>query len=323
MSKQGSDVREKNRRFYYERVAPMIHEQFAEYENRIAVGIAGEGSDCFGYDDEISRDHDFGTGVCLWLTGEDAAEFGRELSDAYDSLVEEKGRSYYTERLRERRGVMTIHDFYSDILQIDCDVVLGTLSGAQWLALDHTCLATAVNGEVFRDDLGVFTGFRNYLLDYYPDRVWKIRVAEQMHLYSSSLQVNYARCMARGDTVAAELCRIKGLEAAMELYFLLKRAYPPYYKWTFRALSELDDTKEFSSRIQELAELPCSKEAWKSTRYHPNRQNYKDRIVSLAEDIGHLLSEELKDTGFVRYINPYLEADVNKVLSPDTVQHRK
>ncbi|MBQ6222476.1 MAG: DUF4037 domain-containing protein [Solobacterium sp.] len=323
MSKQGSDVREKNRRFYHDRVAPMIHEQFAEYENRIAVGIAGEGSDCFGYDDEISRDHDFGTGVCLWLSGEDMAEFGGELTDAYDSLVEEKERSYFTERLRERRGVMTIHDFYSDILQIDCDVVRGTLSDAQWLGLDHTCLATAVNGEVFRDDLGVFTGFRNYLLDYYPDRVWKIRVAEQMHLYSSSLQVNYARCMARGDTVAAELCRTKGLEAAMELYFLLKRVYPPYYKWTFRALSELDDTKEFSSRIQELAELPCSKEAWKSTRYHPNRQNYKDRIVSLAEDIGHLLSEYLKDTGFVRYINPYLEADVNKVLSLDTVQHRK
>lgn len=320
MSIQGSDVREKNLRFYNERVAPMIREQFPEYEDRIAVGIAGEGSDCFGYDDEISRDHDFGTGVCLWLTEEDMAEFGRELSAAYQSLVEEKERSYYTQRLSERRGVMTIHDFYSDILQIDCDVERGTLSDAQWLALDHTCLATAVNGEVFRDDPGVFTRFRNYLLSYYPDRVWRIRIAEQMHIYSSSLQVNYARCMARGDSTAAELCRAKGLEAAMELYFLLKRVYPPYYKWTFRALSELDQSKEFSSRIQELAELPCSKEAWKSTKYHPNRQNYKDRVVSLAEDIGHLLSQYLKDTGFVRYINPYLEADVNKVLSMDTVQ---
>ncbi len=320
MSIQKPDVREKNLRFYRERVAPMIHERFGEYEERIAVGIAGEGSDCFGYDDEISRDHDFGTGVCLWLTEVDMAEFGRELGDAYDSLVEEKERSYFTERLRERRGVMTIHDFYSDILQTDCDVYACVMSDAQWLSLDHTCLATAVNGEVFRDDLGVFTGFRNYLLGYYPDRVWKIRIAEQMHIYSSSLQVNYARCMTRGDTVAAELCRAKGLEAAMELYFLLKRVYPPYYKWTFRALDELDQTKEFSSRIQELAELPCSKEAWKGTRYHPNRQNYKDRIVSLAEDIGHLLSQYLKDTGFVRYINPYLEADVNKVLSLDTVQ---
>ena len=60
-----SEITEKNRRFYDEYVADLIHTKFGQYEDRIAVGIAGEGSDCFGYDDLISRDHDFGTGVCL------------------------------------------------------------------------------------------------------------------------------------------------------------------------------------------------------------------------------------------------------------------
>ena len=54
-----------SRRFYDKHVEPMIRSKFREYESRIAVGLAGEGSDCFGYDDFISRDHDFGTGVCL------------------------------------------------------------------------------------------------------------------------------------------------------------------------------------------------------------------------------------------------------------------
>ena len=121
-----------NRRFYEEQVKPLIHEQFGTYESRIAVGIAGEGSDCFGYDDEISRDHDFGTGVCLWLTDEDMVELGDELATAYDGLVEEKERVYYTDRLKERRGVMTVHDFYSNILRIDCNTKDGVMTDEQW-----------------------------------------------------------------------------------------------------------------------------------------------------------------------------------------------
>ena len=218
---------ESNRRFYEEYVAGLIHTRFGEYESRIAVGIAGEGSDCFGYDDLISRDHDFGTGVCLWVTNQDMKDFGYSLSIAYNELVDSAERKYYTERLRERRGVMTIHDFYSNILQIDCDTDNCRMSEDQWYLLDHSCLKTAVNGAVFRDDLGQFTAFRELLLGYYPDKVWKRRIAEQLHEYSATLQVNYARCMAREDTVATEICRIQGLRSAMELYFLLKRTYPP------------------------------------------------------------------------------------------------
>ena len=44
--------------YYEEYGRPMIREKFPDYEGRIAVGLAGEGSECFGYDDEISRDHD-------------------------------------------------------------------------------------------------------------------------------------------------------------------------------------------------------------------------------------------------------------------------
>ena len=155
---------ESNRRFYDEYVAGLIHARFSEYEDRIAVGIVGEGSDCFGYDDLISRDHDFGTGVCLWLTDQDMDLFGYSLSIAYNELVDSAERKYYTDRLRERRGVMTIHDFYSNILQIDCDTDNCTMTEEQWYSLDHSCLKTAVNGTVFRDDLGQFTAFREFLL---------------------------------------------------------------------------------------------------------------------------------------------------------------
>ena len=308
------NVIEKNRRFYDNFVAGMIHKGFPEYEGRIAVGIVGEGSDCFGYDDEISRDHDFGTGVCLWLTDEDMALFGEPLSAAYNELVDSAERAYLTDRLRERRGVMTVRRFYSNILNIECDAEKPVLTEEQWLRLDHSCLKTATNGAVFRDDLGVFTAFRRYLKGYYPDRVWRTRLAEQLHEYASAFQVNYARCMTRGDTVAAELCRARGLSAAMELFFLIKREYPPYYKWTFRALSELDEEGSFSSMIKELSEEHIRKEAWEGTRYHPNRLNYKDRLVSLSEEISSEIETMLAESGLIRVRSRYLEAHVDAVM---------
>ena len=310
-----SNVIEKNRRFYEKYVADLIRTRFDEYEDRIAVGIAGEGSDCFGYDDVISRDHDFGTGVCLWLTDEDMDRFGSQLSAAYNELVDEVERSYYTERLRERRGVMTIHDFYSNILRVDCDTKNCRLTEEDWYFLDHSCLKTATNGEVFRDDPGVFTAFRQYLLGYYPERVWRARIAEQLHEYASSLQVNYARCMTRGDLVAAELCRSRGISSAMELFFLLKREYPPYYKWTFRALAGLDTEGVFSAKIQKLAAEQIRREAWEGTGYHPNRLNYKDPVVSLSEEIASELELMLSDKGLVRVKGRYLELYVNEILS--------
>lgn len=309
-----TNVMEKNRRFYDLYVRDLIHAKFGEYENRIAVGIAGEGSDCFGYDDEISRDHDFGTGVCLWISEEDMNAFGYLLSIAYNELIDRAERSYFTERLRERRGVMTVHDFYSDILGIDCDVKSCRLSEEDWLKLDHSCLKTAVNGEIYRDDPGIFTAFRNYLLDYYPEKVWRKRIADELHAYASGLQVNYARCMSRRDIVAAELCRSLGLKAAMELFFLLKREYPPYYKWTFRALKDLDEEGVFSAKIQELAQLPIRLEAWNGTKYHPGRQNYKDRIVSVSEEIASEIDILLSEMGLIRVRSRYLEIHVNPVL---------
>lgn len=309
-----SKVTDKNRWFYDNCVAEMIHRRFPEYEDRIAVGIVGEGSDCFGYDDEISRDHDFGTGVCLWLADEDMARFGNLLSIAYNELVDSAERSYFTERLRERRGVMTIRRFYSNILNVECDAEKCFMTEEQWRRLDHSCLKTATNGEVFRDDPGVFTAFRQYLKGYYPDRVWRMRIAEKLHEYASAFQINYARCMTRGDTVAAELCRAMGLNSAMELFFLLKREYPPYYKWTFRALSELDEEGSFKEKVRELSKEPLRLEAWEGTRYLPNRLNYKDRIVSLSEEIASEIEEMLAEKGLILVRGRYLEAHVEAVL---------
>ena len=317
---------ENSRRFYEKQVAPMIHACFPEYEDRIAVGLCGEGSDCFGYDDFMSRDHDFGTGVCLWLTDEDMKRFGTALSHVYDELIDKLPGNTLTRRLRARRGVMTVTDFYSNILGIDRKTMLTILRKKEdpagslmteenWRELDHACLATATNGEVFRDDPGVFSAFRKYLLNYYPDRVWKERLADELHAFSAALQVNYARCMSREDRVAAEQCRLHGMEAAMQLFFLLKRTYPPYYKWTYRRLVETDTDGRFATNVTALAEAVPDPSVWKGKMYSPKYLNLSDQVVLQSERIAEKILSMLREKDLVKGSDPYLENYVDEILS--------
>lgn len=300
-------------KFYIDKVAPMIKEYFSDYENRIAVGLVGEGSDCFGYDDFMSRDHDFGTGVCLWLDDEDCYKIGKQLSDKYDDIAYGQGYRGLSSRLRERRGVMSIHDFYSNILCIDCDIDNINMPLNKWRVLDYTCLATATNGIVFRDDLGKFSAFRKLLLDYYPEQVWKERLVDEIHKFSMSLQVNYARCMSRKDYVTAKTCKQKGIEAAMEIYFLLRRVYPPYYKWTYKALKQLDNEGSFSNLINDISDRDINKNAW-FKEYNPNIINVEDEVILLAEQIASYLLIMMKDNKLVNGQDLFLERYINQIM---------
>ena len=262
----------------------------------------------------MSRDHDFGTGVCLWITDEDFDEIGCLLSIAYNELAMQHGGENLTERLQERRGVMTIRSFYSSILYIECNTKDCILEEDDWINLEHSCLATATNGEVFRDDLGEFTRFRNLLLCYYPDSIWRRRIANELHQFSAALQVNYARCMTRNDIVAAELCRAKGLESAMELYFLLNKKYAPYYKWTYRALSELDNEGEYTMLIKKLASTLSDDASWRFVTYNPRSINMKDKVIATAEEIAKALVILLRNNNLIEGNDAYLEIYINEIL---------
>lgn len=297
---------ERARKLYEEKGAPMIREKFPAYEGRIAVGLAGEGSDCFGYDDAISRDHDYGIGFCLWLTEGDYARIGDELNAAYGRLIAEAAAEEPDAfpagchpRLSGRRGARSIRSYYESILRIPVREEAFRLAEADWFALPDDAFAAATNGEVFRDDLGVFTAVRGTLLGYYPEAVWRRKLVHELRMFSQYGQSNYARAMARGDALTAGLCKAYAAESGLKLMFLLNRRYAPYYKWLRKAAGGLSRLAPLCAELDAAVSAPVQSGAWASYAYDPTRVNTADAVEACFERFAAGIARELTAQGLI------------------------
>ena len=157
---------ELSRKYYEEFGKPMLSEQFGEFEHLIAVGLVGSGSDCYGYDDDISHDHDFEPGFCLFLPDENVIDNKTffNLERAYSKLPGEfhgYKRSLIKPVGGSRNGVFRTKDFYNKKVGSPN----GELTIEQWFSIPDYALAEATNGEIFKDDSGEFTEIRNKLLN--------------------------------------------------------------------------------------------------------------------------------------------------------------
>lgn len=229
----------------------MLDEKFPEYKEKIAAGLVGDGSECYGFDDEISKDHDWGPSFCLWLDMEDYQKIGGLLQQEYNNLP---GRFKGFERQVSqwgagRIGVLEIGAFYAKYLGIP----YAPKKINEWLFIPENHLSTATNGKVFYDPLGKFSKIRNELLNFYPEDVRLVKIAARCMTVAQAGQYNYLRSVSRKEYFAAQYSEIKFLTDIMSLVFLLNRQYAPYYKWRHRAVLNLPILGEFLySKISEL-----------------------------------------------------------------------
>ena len=224
--------------YFWEHGAPLIERQFSAYKERIAAGLVGEGSECFGYDDEISRDHDWGPGFCLWLNKEDYRAIGAKLEAALADLPAAfggVGPRKVTEWGEGRVGVFETTEFYRGFIGFSHV----PLKINEWRLIPEVNLATATNGKVFTDPLGEFTNFREGLINYFPEDVRLKKIASRLMAIFQLGQYNYLRSVQRQEAVATRYVEAQFCTQVISLVFLLNRRYPPFYKWMHRALKEL------------------------------------------------------------------------------------
>ena len=291
--------------FYEEYGKPMIKEKFPMYEDVIAAGLVGEGSECFGFDDQVSRDHDFGPGFCLWLTDQVYDEIGEELQRAYEELPSTyMGIPRFTTlKAQKRVGVFKIGDFYENLIGLR-DV---PSTQNQWLFLEDYRLATATNGKVFRDDLGEFTRIRRGILAYYPEDVRIRKIAREAALMAQSGQYNYSRMFGRGERVTAVIALSEFMKHTMSMVYLLNRAYAPFYKWMHRGMEGLRVLPEIRDILTSLVDFPAGDE----------------RIPQTIEMIVALIIAEMKKQGLTSGEDNYLDNHTDKILRSIPEKERK
>jgi hypothetical protein len=279
---------------YYETYGkPMLEEQFPEILPYLACGICGSGSECFGYDDAVSQDHDYEPGFIIFLPGEDVIDRRTAflLERAYAKLPREfmgLKRSLMAPAGGARHGVIRTEDFFLE----KTGTKDGILTIGQWLETPEQSLAEAVNGKIFTDPYGEVTRIREGL-HYFPENIRRKKLAGQLLLMAQAGQYNYQRCLKHGETAAAQMAVFEFVKSTMAVIFLLNGVYQPYYKWSFRALRQLE-------------RLSLDAEVMEYLITSDNDANAEEKYRAI-EDIASDVIDELAEQGLTKAICGDLE----------------
>ena len=273
--------------FYHEYGEPMLREKFPEILPFMAVGLLGRGSECLGFDDEVSRDHDFEPGFCVFLPGEEIVDRRTAflLERAYAGLPKEfmgLRRAVISPVGGARHGVLRTAEFMTDLVGSSD----GRLDLTGWMTVPDHALTEALSGEIFTDPYGEVTAIRERLRRQ-PVDVKRKKLAGHLLLMGQSGQYNYKRCLAHGETAAAQLAVTEFVKSTMSVVFLLNNTYQPYYKWSFRAMRALPRL----SLEAELLEYLLTSDNEPETA----KEKY-DVIEGIASDVIDELMEILKNT---------------------------
>lgn len=301
---------ELSKRYFYDLVLPEFEKNLNNVLSLCAFGLVGEGSECYGYDDKISQDHDFGPSVCIWLRKDDYLKH----KDKINEVLKKLPKTYLGfQELKEsewgsdRRGLLNIEDFYFKFL--GSSKAPETI--ADWQKIPETALATITNGEVFLDNLGEFTKIRNELLNYYPEAMRQNKIATRLMNISQHGQYNYTRCLKRNDLVAANQCLYLFVDEVIHLVFLLNRRYKIFYKWSNRALLDL---KILGEEIHKLLEdmvfaqnkIPYVRKICKVLAEELRNQKLTNCDNEFLGDLGVDIQKNIDDEFFKNY-SPWLD----------------
>lgn len=307
--------------FFNDVALPSLKEAFPDAWGRMGAGLVGNGSECMGYDDDLSRDHDWGIEFFIWLTDEDHEVLGDDVRRWKASLREEHANRPF--RVVSQYGVtatvLTPGRFYMSLIGSP----RGPQTVLEWRRPPESSLALAVNGRVFTDPIGEFTATREHLLGYYPEPLRLKKIAARCMSIAQTGQYNFLRVAQRGDMVTREIARARFVQDVISMAFLLNRVFMPYYKWSYRAMLDLP---VLTPDIAPLLEMLCSGGAIDgeldpgNVLLHPIDDDTRRQAVIMEAICAHIVAElknqDLTDSD-ATFLASHGESVQSRVDDPD------
>lgn len=227
-----------SKKYFYDIAYPIFKKNCPEILDISSIGLVGEGSECFGLDDDISKDHDFGPGFCIWLRDDDVKIYKNKIESLLEKMPKEfLGYKRIDSKIVDKRvGLFSVEDFYEKYTSAR----KFPINDIDFLKIPESFLATVTNGEIFLDNCKLFSAYRKYLLDFYPEDVVRKKLAAYLFQMAQAGQYNLKRSLDRSDISAAFFAKAEFMEALFGVLFLFAKVYMPYYKLRYKRLVQIN-----------------------------------------------------------------------------------
>ncbi|OWV79118.1 hypothetical protein ATY77_28165 [Rhizobium sp. R634] len=239
---------ELSRRFYADIVRPWLAQVAPELPHSAA--LIGYGSELLGLDDEVSRDHNWGPRVHIFLSIDSFNDYARRLVGEFTKVAPS---SYLGEPIGWRSRPHAPADGPEAVGAIEHGLEFHTLeakleehfavrsvenlTSLQWLGFAEQKLLAFTTGAVFHDDDGELQNARERM-DYFPDDVWLYKIACQWRRIAEE-QAFVGRAGQVGDDLGSRIVAGRLIRDVMRMGFLLERRYAPYAKWLGTSFAKL------------------------------------------------------------------------------------
>ncbi|CEJ93191.1 hypothetical protein VHEMI08800 [[Torrubiella] hemipterigena] len=279
--------------FFRQVVKPILDNELPAL--KYGAALIGPGSEVYGFDTEMSMDHDWGLRVFLFLTDEDASQgdaitelLGNKLPTTWEgfpgaietltttSTVRQMEDDKATRPLKHHVTPITLGKFC--LAQLAYDFTARPPTAAEWLSIPSHALREMVCGAVYHDATGQIALLRRTLA-WYPRDVYLYmlaagcqRIGQESHLMP---RAGYAGSELGSAIIASRLVR-----DIMNLCFLLEKQYAPYAKWFGAGFSRL----ECGSELEPLLLTAQTAATW---------QARQDALVQCYDVVTKILVKEL------------------------------